>query len=587
MMVSSAEELANALRTAPEGALIGLDAPRYRITESLALTRPLTLCGCDPQMPPILIFADGRYDLSVTSAGCRLENIALTASGHRGRALLRIAADACHLVGLKLLRAQGSGLRIEHCDDTDVQDLVAQELGQEAVVALGCSGLRLSLRGLNIGLRHAAAAVRLVDCRGFQVEAEIADVSGSAVSLEEVDVEAGPMSGEVSLRAQRMQRALSLLGRKDAPASRLSARIHGHYWSEVCVLLSNAENIALDLAIPAIGEKPALRINGSFGLRHSTVELACPDADGGAPPPPGLVVGGGQASYGNAIHMRRQAFEDAAEPASLLPETLRQRLQQDARPAFLVYDQPGRCSLCGWEGRFRRTHISERETLACGACRATLRYRGQAEAICGRLNAGRSTTLADLAASGALSDLAIYEPGITGPFRPWLRQAGRYAQSFYDPDLPSGTRRADGFVCQDLMATAFSDASFDLVVTSDIFEHIRKPFLAFEEIRRILKPGGLHVWTVPIGLPPPAETRARVDTSGPEDRMLMEPVYHGSGTDGLSLVYTDFGRDIGRLLAGLGLPTHGMRHVAGEDNHIACITFVSVRDDEGASAVQP
>lgn len=585
-MVSSAEELANALRTAPEGALIGLDAPRYRITESLALTRRLTLRGCDPQTPPLLIFADGRCDLSVAGAGCRLEHLALTANGHRGRALLRVAADACRLVGLTLLHAQGSGLRIEHCDDTDAQDLVAQELGQEAVVALGCSGLRLSLRGLNIGLRHTAAAIRLVDCRGFQVAAEIAGVSGSAVSIEEIDVQAGPMAGEVNLRAQRMHRALTLLGRRDAPASRLSARIRGHAWSEVCVLLSNAENIALDLAIPAIGEKPALKINGGFGLRRSTVELACRDADGAAPPPPGLVLGGGDASHGNAIHMRRQAFEDAAEPASLLPETLRRRLQQDAKPPFLVYDQPGRCSLCGWEGRFRRTHISERETLACGACRATLRYRGQAEAICGRFGAGRFATLADLVASGALSDLAIYEPGVAGPFRPWLRQAGRYEQSFYDPDLPSGTPRADGFVCQDLMAMAFTDASFDLVVTSDIFEHVRKPFLAFAEIRRILKPGGLHIWTVPIGLPPPEKTRARVDTSGPEDRLLLEPVYHGSGTDGLSLVYTDFGRDIGRLLAGLGLPTQVVLHVAGEDNHVAGVTFVSVRDDEGASAPQ-
>ena len=104
------------------------------------------------------------------------------------------------------------------------------------------------------------------------------------------------------------------------------------------------------------------------------------------------------------------------------------------------------------------------------------------------------------------------------------------------------------------------------------------------EIRRILKPGGMHVWTVPIGLPPPAETRARVDTSGREDRMLLEPIYHGSGSDGLSLVYTDFGRDIGRLLAGIGLPTQAARHVVGEDGHVAGVTFVSVRQDEEAAA---
>lgn len=584
LTVSSAGDLAQALRVAPEGTEIGLAAAVYRITESLALTRRLTLRGCNPGNPPLLIFADGRCDLSVMSKGCRLEHLIFTARGHRGIALLRVAADACRLHSLALLCAQGSGLRLEHCHDTSAHELVAEELGQEAVVALGCTGLNLSLRAQRLGQRVAAPAIRLIDCRSFQVEAEIAGVSGSALTIEETESEPGPMAGEVKLRARGMQRALSLLGRRDAPASGLSARIHGHDWSEVGVLLSNAEDVTVRLALPGIHMMPAVRINGSFGLRRSSVVLACPDANEAAPPPTGLVVGHHEASYGNAIHMRRDAFEQNVRPATCLPETLRRRLQDELEPDFLTYAQAGRCSLCGWEGRFRRTHRSERETLACGACRATLRYRGQAEVICRRIDAGRHATLADLAASGALSGLAIYEPGTTGPLRPWLRQAGRYVQSIYEPGLPSGTLRADGYVCQDLMGTTFPDAGLDLVVTSDIFEHIRKPFVAFAEIRRILKPGGMHVWTVPIGLPPPAETRARVDTSGREDRMLLEPIYHGSGSDGLSLVYTDFGRDIGRLLAGIGLPTQAARHVVGEDGHVAGVTFVSVRQDEEAAA---
>jgi SAM-dependent methyltransferase len=584
LRVSSSDELAKALRMAPEGSEIVLPEAVYRVAESLALARRLTLRGCDPEAPPLLIFADGRCDLSVTGAGCRLENLALSANGHRGAPLVRIAADGCRLVGLTLLRAQGSGLRLEHCHDTIVQDLVAQELGQEAVAALSCGGLRLSLRGRDLGQRHTAAAIRLVNCRDFQVEADIASVSGSAVAIEATENDSGPIAGEVGLRAQRIHRALSLLGSRDAPVSGLIARIRGHDWSDVAVLLSNAGNIQLHLAVPAIGGKPAVRINGSFGLRHSTVLIAHGDAEEGAAPPPGLVTGADPASNGNVIEMRRQAFGDDAVPAPLLPEVLCRRLQQEAEPTFHIYEQAGRCSLCGWEGLFRRTHRSERETLACGACHATLRYRGQAQVICERIGAGRGATLADLVASGALSELAIYEPGIAGPLRPWLSQAGRYEQSVYDPTLPSGTRRADGFVCQDLMATAFADASFDLVVTSDIFEHIRRPFVAFAEIRRILKPGGLHVWTVPIGLPPPAETRGRVDTSGPEDHMLLPPVYHGSGADGLSLVYTDFGRDIGRLLDGIGLPTQGVRHVAGEDDHIVGVTFVSTRRDAAGAA---
>lgn len=579
LTVSSAGDLAQALRTAPQETVIALDAPLYRITESLALTRRLTLRGCDPENPPLLIFADGHCELSVTAAGCCLEHLALTATGHRGTALLRIAADACHLRALALLRSQGSGLRLEHCRDTEAQDLVAQDLGQEAVVALNCIGLNLSLHARDIGQRLATSAIRLIDCKNFNIEAAIARVSGSAVAIEEAESTQAPMAGAVTLRAQGMQRALSVLGRREVPASGLHARISARDWSDVAVLLSNAEKISVHVDMPAVGETPVVKINGGFGLRQATVMLAWPGARADVALPPGLVSGGGQAAHGNAIGMRQREFVEGVWPTSLLPETLHQRLQDAAGPAFLIYDHAGRCSLCGWEGRFRRLHPSERETLACGDCRASLRYRGQAEVICQRIGGDTSVTLADLVAAGTLDKLAIYEPGISGPLRPWLRQAGRYEQSVYDPDLPSGTRRADGLICQDLMATSFAPASFDLIVTSDIFEHIRKPFAAFAEIRRILKPGGLHVWTVPIGMPPPVETRPRVDTSGPEDRMLLPPVYHGSGAVGLSLVYTDFGRDIGARLAAIGLPTEGVRHVVGAPDHVVAVTFVSIRAD--------
>jgi hypothetical protein len=77
-------------------------------------------------------------------------------------------------------------------------------------------------------------------------------------------------------------------------------------------------------------------------------------------------------------------------------------------------------------------------------------------------------------------------------------------------------------------------------------------------------------------MPPPQETRARVDTSGPEDIMLLPPVYHGSGADSLSLVYTDFGRDIGLLLSAIGLPTSVVRHRVVNDR-VAGVTFISVK----------
>jgi len=40
---------------------------------------------------------------------------------------------------------------------------------------------------------------------------------------------------------------------------------------------------------------------------------------------------------------------------------------------------------------------------------------------------------------------------------------------------------------------AIPDGSFDLVVSSAVFEHIDRPWLAAEEIGRILKPGGVTI----------------------------------------------------------------------------------------------
>ena len=38
----------------------------------------------------------------------------------------------------------------------------------------------------------------------------------------------------------------------------------------------------------------------------------------------------------------------------------------------------------------------------------------------------------------------------------------------------------------------FADASFDLVITSDVFEHVLDPSRGFSEIARTLRPSGVH-----------------------------------------------------------------------------------------------
>jgi SAM-dependent methyltransferase len=213
------------------------------------------------------------------------------------------------------------------------------------------------------------------------------------------------------------------------------------------------------------------------------------------------------------------------------------------------------CLVCGSWGDYKREEGRPiRETYRCTRCQASLRYRAQAEVVL--LYFGDSTvrSISELARKRRFRSLAIYEPGFIGPFRRYLRDLPHYTQSRYRPDEATRDNRVVGLENQDLMELTFANDSFDLVISSDIFEHVRKPYKAFSEIHRVLKEGGMHIFSVPFH---PARTKTvyPVDTSGPEDILLEPPRYHGSSATGQSLVYTDFGLDMIDELGKIGLPT--------------------------------
>jgi SAM-dependent methyltransferase len=234
------------------------------------------------------------------------------------------------------------------------------------------------------------------------------------------------------------------------------------------------------------------------------------------------------------------------------------------------------CCICGVVGTFLRDRPSIRETFVCQNCRGSLRYRAQAAAILSLFD-GEYISIAELTDSARWKSMQVYEPGIIGPFRKYMRGKPNYTNSFYWSDVAPGDSR-DGVMCQDLMKMTFPDQSFDMVITSDIFEHIRKPMLAFAEIRRILRPGGHHVFSVPAQEPLAKRTRLRVDTSTDEDVPILPEVYHGSGNGGRSLVYTDFGEDIADTLTAIDFPTRCVLYRDTPTNALPRVaTFISTR----------
>jgi SAM-dependent methyltransferase len=235
----------------------------------------------------------------------------------------------------------------------------------------------------------------------------------------------------------------------------------------------------------------------------------------------------------------------------------------------------GVCSVCGERGVFVYGNSSLREGYRCTTCGSSNRYRGQADALL-RLYGDAYTSLHDLATCDRFTRLRIYEPAMRSPFRRYCADVAEYTTSFYWSDVEPGALR-DGLQCQNLESLTFADGSFDLIITSDIFEHIRRPWVAFAETHRVLAPGGMHVFSIPVQEPMRRRTHYRVDTSGAADVLLDEPVYHGNGAGGRSLVYVDFGRDIVDHLAEIGFDCDLLRPVVGTEESRRLITFIAIK----------
>ena len=209
---------------------------------------------------------------------------------------------------------------------------------------------------------------------------------------------------------------------------------------------------------------------------------------------------------------------------------------------------PGRCPICEGRTVFAQMGPSLRNDYRCLRCRSIPRQRALLSVLSELFPRWRA--------------LRIYEAGGSGPSTDKLRrECSGYVASQYHPTWARGEVR-DGVRAEDLEALSFDAASFDLVVTQDVFEHVLRPDQAFAEIGRVLVAGGAHVFSVPLF--PRVTTIVRAAPS-PDGGIvhLLEPDYHKDPVDPSgALVVREWSADIADFIhrhSGLVTTIHTVR----------------------------
>ena len=257
-------------------------------------------------------------------------------------------------------------------------------------------------------------------------------------------------------------------------------------------------------------------------------------------------------------------------PATVWPELepfLVQLRQRFGNWPYLL----GTCPVCGEAAAFVGDFTIARESLLCSSCLTTGRYRTIASGVLRAIEQVTGVRVPSLA--------ALAQTRLPRRFRVYDLQLPFYYHTcaYPIPDLLAACPDVDVQVSrfrprdplgskvdvrpfasnQNLERLTFADGSFDLVVTSDVMEHVRLDALAHAEIRRVLAPGGCYVFTVP-------HTRAQRDTihrvvvhdanDPARDEFVLPKEFHGDANDpeNAALSFRVYGTEIDEALQRLG-----------------------------------
>jgi SAM-dependent methyltransferase len=162
----------------------------------------------------------------------------------------------------------------------------------------------------------------------------------------------------------------------------------------------------------------------------------------------------------------------------------------------ILSTQRGRCIVCGRATLFIFQGGPEtiRNHAVCIFCRSSSRNRHIAMCV---LNEYKMHGIRKLSDFCSHSELIVFNTSSASPIAKALgKNKNIICTEFFDDVKPGDYK--DGVQNQDLQRLTFNDNSIDLIISEDVFEHVPNYRLGFKEVHRVLKKGGMHIFSIPF-----------------------------------------------------------------------------------------
>jgi ribosomal protein S27AE len=128
----------------------------------------------------------------------------------------------------------------------------------------------------------------------------------------------------------------------------------------------------------------------------------------------------------------------------------------------------------------------------------------------------------------------VYELSYHGPVYEYFKKhfVNFYFSEYY-PDSPD--KYVNGVLNEDIQSLTFEDCKFNIISSTEVFEHVADYMKGFKEVYRVLKSDGFFVFTVPLFDQACTEQICRLDKNG-DLIWLGKEEYHGSRVSGVNSV---------------------------------------------------